>query len=69
MNGEEISIVMEPFKQLHTLSLNSNEGTGLGLTLTKKLVKAHGGKLEMESEPAVGTTVKDKFPKEKVMTL
>ena len=69
MNEEEISIVMEPFKQLHTLSLNSNEGTGLGLPLTKKLVEAHGGKLEMESEPAVGTTVKVKFPKEKVMTL
>ncbi|MDP7100432.1 MAG: ATP-binding protein, partial [Rhodospirillales bacterium] len=49
---------MESFKQLHALGLNSNEGTDLGLTLTKKLVKAHGGKLEMESEPAVGTTVK-----------
>jgi signal transduction histidine kinase len=31
-------------------------GTGLGMTLTRGLVEAHGGKLWVESTPNIGTT-------------
>ena len=36
---------------------NRHEGTGLGLTLSKRFAELHGGKLEIESTPGEGTTV------------
>lgn len=37
-------------------------GTGLGLTITKRIVEAHGGKIEIESEVGEGTCVRLVFP-------
>jgi len=33
------------------------EGMGLGLPLAKGIVEAHGGEMQIDSTPGVGTTV------------
>lgn len=37
-------------------------GTGLGLAIVDRIVKAHGGKIEVDSTPGVGTTFTIDFP-------
>jgi signal transduction histidine kinase len=38
------------------------EGTGLGLAIAKRYVEQNGGRLEIESRPGDGTTVRMRFP-------
>lgn len=40
----------------------SSKGTGLGLTISRDLVEAHGGRLTMASAPGVGTTATVELP-------
>jgi two-component system phosphate regulon sensor histidine kinase PhoR len=37
-------------------------GLGLGLSLVHKLVQAHNGRIQIESQPGVGTTVRVSIP-------
>ncbi|MCG8590835.1 MAG: ATP-binding protein [Proteobacteria bacterium] len=42
---------------------SKDSGTGLGLALSKKVVDAHGGTIEIESAPGAGTAFIVSFPK------
>jgi two-component system sensor histidine kinase BaeS len=37
-------------------------GSGLGLPIVRELVRAHGGEVELNSQPGTGTTVTVHFP-------
>jgi signal transduction histidine kinase len=47
---ENLSNIFEPFKQIDSAETRDYQGTGLGLSLTKKFIELHGGCIWAESD-------------------
>ena len=67
MAADEIAKAMELFGQIDSSISREFDGTGLGLPLTKSLMEAHGGSIEIKSQPRMGTTVTVRFPPERTV--
>ncbi|HTZ76974.1 MAG TPA: ATP-binding protein [Stellaceae bacterium] len=59
---EDIPRALERFGQIDNSLSRRYAGTGLGLPLVKAFAELHGGRFELESAPAVGTTAIVRFP-------
>ncbi len=59
---DDIETIFDPFKQLDDDLHRSRSGVGLGLSICKKLVEAHGGTITFLSTPEKGSTVTVSLP-------
>jgi len=64
---DKIAIAMAPFRQVDSGLARRYEGSGLGLPLAKVLAEMHGGSLELDSTPGVGTLVTIYLPPSRVI--
>ncbi len=63
---ESLEKIFQPFEQLDSSLSRQYQGTGLGLSLVKKLVELHGGKIEVESELGRGSRFHFNIPIQKM---
>jgi PAS domain S-box-containing protein len=59
---EHLESVFEPFWQAHAGSTRTAGGTGLGLSVTRRLVRLMGGEVSASSEPGRGSTFVVRLP-------
>jgi two-component system sensor histidine kinase FlrB len=57
MSPEVRARLFEPFYTTRA------DGTGLGLPLARRIARAHGGEIDVESAPGAGTTVVVRLPR------
>lgn len=64
MTPEQVTRLFQKYYRTPEAQSRGIKGTGLGLHLTKRLVEAHGGRIEVQSERGCGTTVTVTLPAE-----
>jgi signal transduction histidine kinase len=57
IEATEIGKIFQPF-----YTAKKRRGLGLGLSICERIIKNHGGEIEVESEPGKGTTFKLHLP-------
>lgn len=62
MNEEEISRLFNPFTQANVSTSRQYGGTGLGLTITRRVCRLMGGDVSVESTPGQGSTFRFWLP-------
>jgi len=55
IEADNLEIIFNSFQQVDMSFTREYDGTGLGLTICKQLVKLHGGEIGVNSEEGVGS--------------
>jgi signal transduction histidine kinase len=63
IEAKDRAAIFKEFQQLSTPGMAKHEGTGLGLSLSLRLVELHAGTLTVESEPGRGSTFTARLPR------
>lgn len=64
---EDVNQIFQEFFQLRNPERDRSKGSGLGLTICKRLVDAMGGRLQVESNPGKGSTFSLYLPSEAIV--
>ncbi len=67
MSVAELQVALEPFEQVQKKVAGGTPGTGLGLPLAKALTEANRAYFQVQSQPAMGTSVAITFPSTQVL--
>jgi signal transduction histidine kinase len=62
ISAEDRAAIFKEFHQVRAGGMAKHEGTGLGLSLSRRLVELHCGTLTVESAPGRGSTFTARFP-------
>jgi two-component system cell cycle sensor histidine kinase PleC len=62
ISAEDLARLAMPFEQIENQQAKTQQGTGLGLALSKSLVEMHGGLLDLKSAPGQGTAASFSLP-------
>ena len=57
MDAATLAHIFEPYQT------SKEQGSGLGLMLSRRIVRAHGGEIDVESKPGAGTTFTVRIPR------
>ena len=66
MSADQVEKAAQPFYQADNSAARRFQGSGLGLSIVKSLMEAHGGSLVLQSEPGRGTQAAMRFPASRV---
>jgi signal transduction histidine kinase len=67
IKAEEMASIFEPFWQGEAYRRKARDGVGLGLAITKRLVEAHGGTIELISREGLGARAVIHLPAARVV--
>jgi signal transduction histidine kinase/DNA-binding response OmpR family regulator len=59
---EDLGRLFRPFSRLHDRRASGTKGFGLGLSISERFVRAHGGRFEVTSVPGEGSTFSFTLP-------
>jgi signal transduction histidine kinase len=63
IDADEMPTVFQRFTRGQRARAHRVDGTGIGLSIAQVIVSAHEGRIDIESEPFVGTTVRIRLPR------
>jgi signal transduction histidine kinase len=55
MDHKEVKQVFQKFYRTKKAEESGEAGTGIGLSIVQQIVEQHGGRIEVTSEPGVGS--------------
>jgi signal transduction histidine kinase len=62
ISKDQLKKIFDKFHRVPTPEVKETRGSGLGLTLAKHIIEAHGGSIEVESELGKGSTFTIRIP-------